>query len=77
LETLIVPIAAKLQEIRDDEGDTQSWGTLSFLQLPAPGDRIEVHRGTEYAEMTVLYVVYRPVPEGKGEPGATVYGKFK
>lgn len=71
-----MPITAKLEEVRD-EGDTQSWGTLSFLQLPAPGDRIEVHRGTAYAEMSVLYVLHRPVPEGKGEPGATVYGQIQ
>ncbi|WP_156944314.1 hypothetical protein [Bradyrhizobium sp. Ec3.3] len=73
---LKMPIMAKLEEIRD-EGDTKSLGTLSFLQLPAPGDRIEVHRGTAYAEMIVLYVLHRPVPEGQGEPGATVYGQIQ
>jgi len=51
-----VPITAKLQEIRDDEGDTQSRGTLSFLQLPAPVIGLEVHTDGRLAKTSMLFI---------------------
>jgi hypothetical protein len=56
LETLIVPITAKLQEIRDDEGDTHSRWPLRSLQLPAPVIGLEMHTDGRLAKTSMLFI---------------------
>jgi hypothetical protein len=70
-------VIATLEEVRDEAGDTQSWGAHAFVQLPAQGDRIMAVKDRNHQEMTVLYVLHRAVRAYEGEPGATVYGRFK
>lgn len=70
-------IAAMIEEVVDEAGNTQSWGSHNFLQLPAPGDRVLAYKGSGQEEMIVLYVLHRPMPALVGsQPGATVYGRF-
>jgi hypothetical protein len=72
-------INADLIEVLSD-GATKTWGIRTFIQLPAPGDRILAYRADHDAEeMDVLHVLHRPLPVDRdsGEPGATVYARFR